>query len=289
MYVEDQKILPKSFPFAIQRYTEKRVSRGEHLASHWHNFIEITYVETGSLQYITDRQIYHVEAGDVILFNHLESHCWKVNSAACQLLVLTFSSRIISDSMNAMDMDYLIPFLSQGSNFQNRLKRTDEHVAGIYRMMEEILKEDKEQLPGYQLMIKADIMRLLTILVRYYQRTDGVGSELAETKQGMKRMAEALVYIKERFTQKLTLEEVAECVCLSPNYFSGCFRKATGYCFQEYVSKLRMERARELLKESDQDILTIALECGVSNLANFYRQYKKYYGSTPGEIRQKMA
>ncbi|HIW22240.1 MAG TPA: AraC family transcriptional regulator [Candidatus Dorea intestinavium] len=289
MFVEDHKALSKSFPCDISKYRETREEFKESRSSHWHNYIEITYVEKGSAVYYVNDRVYVVEAGDIIIFNHRESHRWKVTSDEIELTVLVFSSRIISDSMNEMDMDYLVPFLKRGSNFQNKITKNECHGYEIAKMMNEIYQEYTKQESGYYLIIKADIMRLLSILVRHYQKeTDGL-KEVSTNKQAMKRLEETLDYIKHTYDNRITLEEAANRANMCPNYFSSYFKKVTGYRFQEYISKLRMEKAKMMLVESDLGILDIALDCGITNVSNFYRQYKKFYGVTPGEERNKKA
>lgn len=289
MFVEDHKTLSKSFPCDISKYKERKADSRERSSSHWHKYIEITYVEKGSAVYYVNDRVYLVEAGDVIIFNHLESHRWKVTSEEIELTVLVFSSRIISDSMNEMDLDYLVPFLKRGSNFQNKIAKNEYHGYEITKMMDEIYEEYTKQESGYYLIIKADIMRLLSILVRYYQKEPNSLSGSDEQKISMKRLEEALIYIKSNYADRITLEEAAGKANMCPNYFSGYFKKVTGYCFQEYVSKLRMEKAKSMLTDSDRGILEIALDCGITNMSNFYRQYKKFYGVTPGEERNKKA
>lgn len=92
----------------------------------------------------------------------------------------------------------------------------------------------------------------------------------------MKRLEQAFTYIEEHYCNKLTLEEVAASVYMSPNYFSTYFRKVTNIGFSDYVTRLRLSHARELLKNSEKNVTEIAMECGFNNISNFYRLYKKH-------------
>lgn len=289
MLVEDSKKLSKDFPFEIQHYRERKSCWAKREKPHWHNFFEITYVESGTAQYEVGGHLYEVGAGDIILFNHIEAHRWIVLSEEIELTVLMFSSELVSDGSRIMDMDYLVPFLERGSNFRNCISRNEKHTKEIKRLLDEIEEEDMRQQAGCRLMIKADILKILTILVRHYERENQKIEFLAEKKEAVRRIGQAFAFIKRNYARKITLEETAATVCMSPNYFSSYFRKTAGCSFQEYLTKIRMEKAKEMLHHSSEGILEIAQECGVSNTANFYRLYKKCYGIAPGEERHRKA
>jgi len=286
MLIEDKKKLPIDFPVHIEHYREKRREGFVSDVAHWHNFFEITYVEEGSANYYVNGKQYNVSSGDSIIFNHTEAHRWEVTSEEVCLKVLIFSSNLIADGFSINDIDYLIPFLERGSNFTNKISRTKVHSEEIQKLMEEIFLESTGSKPGKRLMIKADILRILTILVRYYQKNEESDESLWEKKNGMHRIGISLDYIRNQYHRKLTLEEVASTVYMSPNYFSAFFKKVTGGSFQDYLSKVRIEKAQKLLKTTDNSILEVAHKVGIQNVSNFYRLYKKYTDRVPGEERQ---
>lgn len=283
------KKLPADFPFEIQSYCQQRTKCENKNTSHWHNFFEITYVDEGNARYEVNGHIYDVESGDVILFNNSESHKWEVLTEEVRLTVLMFSSDIISDGSRMLDMDYLVPFLERGNNFENWIPGREKFTKDIKALLDEISEEDWGGQAGNRLMIKADILKILTLLVRYYERANSRIEFFAGKKDSVRRIEQAFTFIKKNYGKKITLEETAATVCMSPNYFSGYFKKTAGCSFQEYLTKIRMEKAKEMLHHSSDGILEIAQECGVSNTANFYRLYKKYYGIAPGEERHRQA
>lgn len=289
MLVKDMKKLPADFPFEIQSYCQQRTKCENKDTSHWHNFFEITYVDEGNARYEVNGHIYDVESGDVILFNNSESHKWEVLTEEVRLTVLMFSSDIISDGSRMLDMDYLVPFLERGNNFENWIPGREKFTKDIKALLDEISEEDWRGQVGNRLMIKADILKILTLLVRYYERANSRIEFFAGKKDSVRRIERAFTFIKKNYGKKITLEETAATVCMSPNYFSGYFKKTAGCSFQEYLTKIRMEKAKEMLHHSSEGILEIAQECGVSNTANFYRLYKKYYGIAPGEERHRQA
>ncbi len=57
--------------------------------------------------------------------------------------------------------------------------------------------------------------------------------------------------------------------------------------FSDYVTRMRINHARELLRETDKNVTEIAMECGFNNISNFYRLYKNTWGKPPKDEKQK--
>ena len=136
------------------------------------------------------------------------------------------------------------------------------------------------------MMIKANTLRILTMLIRTYQDESKSDAMLREKKNAMKRLQQAFSYIDEHFCEKLTLDEVAAIAYMSPNYFSSYFKKMMNISFSEYVTRLRIMRVRELLRDENNNVTEAAMQCGFNNISNFYRLYKKHVGKPPREEKK---
>lgn len=96
----------------------------------------------------------------------------------------------------------------------------------------------------------------------------------------------ALVYIDENIEKRLTLDVVAGELYLNPTYFSRIFKREIGTSFVDYVKNRKIEKAAQLLKETNETIEGVALELGYSNSSYFIKQFKSQTGKTPMEYRQ---
>jgi len=96
----------------------------------------------------------------------------------------------------------------------------------------------------------------------------------------------ALQYIRGHYQTDLSLEKVASIVYLNPIYFSQLFKQKTSHGFKEYVTQLRMERAMELLRESELKIADISERVGYPDMRHFSQIFRKKSGLTPSEYRQ---
>lgn len=86
----------------------------------------------------------------------------------------------------------------------------------------------------------------------------------------------------------LSLSMVAEYVGLNEKYFTNCFTKETGETFSSYVTGLRLQKAKELLKTTTFKVYEIAEMVGYNNAEHFNRMFKKAYGITPANYRKTM-
>lgn len=95
-----------------------------------------------------------------------------------------------------------------------------------------------------------------------------------------------LDYINCHYDEKLSVEEVAGFVGKSNNYFSTSFRKATGYSFVDYLTKLRIEHAKKLLKSTSMMTYEIAEKVGFGDYKYFSTVFKRLQGCAPTEYRR---
>ena len=92
-------------------------------------------------------------------------------------------------------------------------------------------------------------------------------------------------YIQKNFEHNISLHDIARHVSMNDSYLSALFSKKTGISITEYITSLRLAKAKNLLRHSDQRIYQIALECGYTDESYFGKVFKKYEGCTPHEYR----
>jgi len=92
-------------------------------------------------------------------------------------------------------------------------------------------------------------------------------------------------YIDRYYHEPITLETIAQRFFISKEYLSRAFKVYKGENISDYVIRKRMEKARELILEQGLEIKNAAQMTGYSDIAYFYRVFKKFYGIPPGELR----
>ncbi|WP_010283701.1 response regulator transcription factor [Bacillus timonensis] len=94
-------------------------------------------------------------------------------------------------------------------------------------------------------------------------------------------------YVQIHLGDKISLKEVADHLHLNPSYFSRMYKKETGEGFVEYVTKVKMAKAIELLDHSTKSVEQIAFALGFESKSYFLKTFKKYYGISPKSYRFK--
>jgi len=99
-------------------------------------------------------------------------------------------------------------------------------------------------------------------------------------------MSKAVSYVKTNYMRKLTLNEVADYVFLSPSYFSKIFKEEMNYYFNDYLSHVRVEKSKALLLTERISLVDIASNVGFYDQSYFNKVFKKTTGVTPKKFRE---
>ncbi len=91
-------------------------------------------------------------------------------------------------------------------------------------------------------------------------------------------------YIHEHYTEDITLSELADKVYISRNYLAIIFKNMTGETFNTYLTRVRIERAKELIMEKNMLVYEVAEQVGYRNVPYFSTLFKKYTGMNPTEL-----
>ncbi|MDD2534497.1 MAG: PocR ligand-binding domain-containing protein [Eubacteriales bacterium] len=96
----------------------------------------------------------------------------------------------------------------------------------------------------------------------------------------------AVAYVKKNYSKKITLEETAEYVYLSPAYFSRVFKDEMGINFNSYINQIRVDAAKKLLLHDDELIIDISTLVGFEGQSYFTKVFKKMTKVTPSRFRE---
>lgn len=95
-----------------------------------------------------------------------------------------------------------------------------------------------------------------------------------------------LQLMETQLSDDISLASIAVQIGISPNYLGNLFYQHTGQHFRDYLTKLRMERARELLLHTPLRIYEVAQQVGIQNPQYFSMLFQKAYGKSPGQLRK---
>lgn len=102
------------------------------------------------------------------------------------------------------------------------------------------------------------------------------------------KLREVLTFIHEHLDQALSLSQLAQIVHMSPHYFATCFKQSIGCAPHQYITRCRVERAKQLLRQHHLSVLQIAQQVGFQSPSHFAKLFRQQVGTTPKEYRSNL-
>lgn len=170
------------------------------------------------------------------------------------------------------------------------LKMSDTHISLfqshiIYDYVSEILSEYKKSEPYYEMFVKANILKILGVMYREHQ-LNSPETDIDESK--FEKLKLLFDYLDDHYNQNISLQTVSDLLGFNKSYFSRMFKDLTGHNFSEYLTKIRINKAIQLLGTRDLNVSEISNMLGFSSPTYFTEVFKKYYQCTPAEFRKKL-
>lgn len=236
---------------------------------HWHDYYEMQYVRSGHATQIVNGVSYELGPGSMALLSPVEFHCFENVDPDDPL-------KIISIRFS----DLILPRNIRGDIYEQSrtMVSYSEQAEALFQRLHEEFCSDRY---GRDTYITAGIMQLCIIILRDFVNQPASDEAVCHTP-----IQQALLYVRSHYRSSITVEDVANIVRLTPNYFSEYFKKQTGIKFSSYVQKLRLEFAVGLLKMSDVSIKQVAEESGFNSAAYFSNAFKDSFGVSPEQFRK---
>ncbi|MGF7030876.1 AraC family L-rhamnose operon regulatory protein RhaS [Paenibacillus mucilaginosus] len=272
----------KQFPFFIQHGGHE-----EDTNLHQHeDFTELVIVLNGNATHVVNSETYFIKKGDVFVINEATPHAYN-NPHEFKICNIMFRPEILRSvgpdlktSNGFQALFVLEPFYRNIHSFHSRLSLSIpsmEHVSSVISVM---INEYNDKLQGFQTLIISRFMELVVYLSRQYD------SQESGTDSNLMHLANALSYIEDHYLEPLTLEEIAARSNISVRHLNRIFQSYYQTTPISYLQRLRLERARTLLRQCGLPIMNISYECGFNDSNYFTRQFTKVYGLSPRAYRQ---
>lgn len=229
----------------------------------YHNYL-IMYVKEGCGSVVFDQKIYTAKTNDVIFLNCHEPHAYYTDAG--------WNTVWIHFDGNTTRMFFELLY----NRFGVILPLGNSNV--IQRNLSIIIDRLKESKPLPESVFSYYIHRMLTEMIL-------LSSDYPEEATKPNPILEAISYIETKYTEKISINELASYVNISPYYFSRVFKKETGYSPYEYIIKTRIDKAKELLKKTPMSIKEVAFNVGFNDESNFVDTFHRIVKYTPKEFR----
>ena len=240
---------------------------------HFHEFCKVLFLVSGKGGYVVEGQRYQLQSGDVVC---IDSRCvhrpeFEENVAYERIILYVDPAFLQKESTEESN---LLDCFRHG----HVLRLREPARKKLFDMAGKLEKELNKQEFGRDIASNAALLRLLVQLGRE-QRRDNTLQPTAETAQS-KRTVELMRYIDAHLEEDLNIDALAERFYVSKFHMMRQFRKETGYSVYDYLSKLRLLRARELMQKGMR-ATEACYRCGFRSYSSFTRSFSKHFGSTP--------
>jgi len=152
-----------------------------------------------------------------------------------------------------------------------------------------IITQLGKRTPGYELAVHSHCTRLLDLIWKETLQKRGQYRMAPGTRAWRNAkdwLTPVLKAIEDRCAERVTLAELAEVANLHPAYFSSRFRQVTGVSPLTFAMQRRLQRARDLLRQTDQPVRSIAADTGFYDAAHLIRAFRSAEGMSPGHYRK---
>lgn len=247
---------------------------------HFHNCIEMAYCVSGSGRIYVEDESSDYDAGDVLLVLPYNAHITHTTDNNNYVEYLYFDPSALLSKFYPDGLPCISLFESSSSNPCNVI-RGNEHPHIAHRIVE-ILDELRQKRLNYQDCVKGLVLALMMELARLISeqqprpRRDGSISSIFP----------AIKFINDNYTERISAECLHEKCYLSATHFRRLFSAVMGCSPLEYIHRLRINRACDLLLSTNDSILDISLAVGFDSVSSFNRQFIQATGLAPSKWRK---
>ena len=269
--------------FHIRFFETQIPFRHREYFEHKHSDFEISLVLSGSGVYRLGADVCPFSEGDVFVFGTNVVHCITDTDACAQTRIATlqFEPRLIWSPVSGLSGR------DHRGLFNGKCERLPKGALSdlISQRILLIRNEATQNKTAYEIMVKAYLCEIIGALIRDGQGEDAPSAN--ETKREVLLcMDNAMSYISAHIDEKLTLDTIAKEAGFSRTYFSSLFTSLNGLSPWEYITIRRIEKSKELLRNTTLPVISIASQCGFSNLSNFNRMFFRIAGVSPSIYRK---
>ncbi len=283
--VTQEEVVPSveaSFPYRTDR-SDLNSYPGRLCPWHWHNDVEIFFVEKGALTYRVPGRDRVFHEGDVGFINAQVLHSTSAFGTPPSLQhEHIFLPQLVSGAPgSAIERRYVAPLLKNAGADMIFVPAGHERAERMRGLMRRAFAANEAREDGYEIVVRGlmselwlEFVRLAPDAARYSRSDDNM------------RVKAMLRFIAENYREHISLAEIAEAARISQREASRCFKRQLNRTPFEYLLNYRIDRACDLLRGTSLSVTEICLNCGFSAPSYFGKMFRERMGQSPREYRK---
>ncbi len=278
--VTSKAVFKNDFPLSVTRIRNHQAS-----SMHDHDFQELVVIVSGKGMHHTEGEKYPIGSGDVFVIAPERPHRYSDTEKLYLINILFDAGRLglpLQDLRNLPGYHALFkvePQLRKQHRFRSRLRLSMDQLGRLLDLVSHIEDEQVAEEGGQRFMATAHLMQVIGYLSRSYTRT-----REPELRSVM-RISEVLSHLERNYERPVTLEKLAKLAHMSQTSLRRTFSDAMGHSPIDYLIRLRIAKAKELLKGTDHRITDVAVDVGFEDSNYFSRQFRNIVGTSPRAFR----
>ena len=254
---------------------------------HWHNEFEFAYMVGGSMYYKTSHEEFTVNEGDGIFINSGVLHFLHPLEPRerVKLQVQFFDRSFLAGTEGSLlDLKYITPVLENKQFAAVPLLQTDERGRFILESMKAAATLSLQGERFFELRLRNLYSQVWEIL---YEWALEKGNQKSYQSRDDERIKTMISYIQEHCLEKIDIEAIASSVPVSARECHRLFQTNLGTTPIKFLISCRLQKAAELLIQTEKSILEIAVETGFGTSSYFGKIFRQYHQVTPMQYRRR--
>lgn len=248
---------------------------------HWQDSAELIYVKHGTGRIQVDLNTFVAKTGDLffIMPGHIHGiRCIPGNSMIYENIIFDLDF-LGSSQIDLCSQKYLQPLINEKICLPVHISFEHPLHSRLCSCLDSSDRLCDIRPEGYELAVKGNLMIFFSLLFSY------ASNNVSDHLKDMQKLKITLTYLEEHYSEKLTIEKMADHCGYSASHFMRWFKEKTGMGFNSYLIEYRLNKAAIELRSENLTILAIAEKNGFDNLSNFNRLFRKKFGMTPSQFR----
>ena len=234
-----------------------------------HEFIELVYIEEGSLRLTVDGESRDIESGSFIVITPFRQHSYYA-SEKCKMWMALFSSDFVADIINETELLY-----HRSESYFKPSEELEVYARSRMILYDSYNVTDKAEIRYFKALFHA-------VFEEYIQKVEKLSEYVVDNA-----LVSVLLYVKEHFKENIDRKSIANALGYHPVYISQCINSIPNLNLRKLLNSTRVEYAKSLLVKTDMKMIDVALECGFSGERSFYRAFGEIIKMTPGDYRSR--
>ena len=276
-----EELIRGEFPITVTLECTRKID-----GDHFHNHIQMWYILSGCMKQIVGNDVYIQTPGTLTIIPPYTRHHIDTSDS--------------EDTPIYVSISFIDSFLSSSGHsffsFTDNLPCLDGHELPVFSELSDTKREISDLLArrmhsefSKHYKMNYDVLRELLIeFLKIFCKNEKMDDDISLSKERFDAISRAVAYISTNFNKKISIDDACHISAMSRRVFTNSFKIVTGMTFVEFLTKVRLEKARYYVLFTNKSSNEIAALCGFCDKAHLSRTFTKFYEMTPTEYRTVM-